>query len=113
MLTKKQNLSNTLLYVAVSWIVTPCSDVVGCRRLGRACCLHFLIPRGPCYYEPGCFSHFFFVFFLFSESCFKWSSCLSFTFLYAFASDAVYAFLLFIRFITWFRLCNYTSLRCL
>jgi hypothetical protein len=28
------------IQVAVFWIVTPCSDVVGYRRFGEPCCLH-------------------------------------------------------------------------
>jgi len=27
--------------VEVSWVVGPCSVMVGCHRFGRPCCLHF------------------------------------------------------------------------
>jgi hypothetical protein len=28
------------LQVMIFWVVTPCSDVVGCQRFGGPCCLH-------------------------------------------------------------------------
>jgi len=28
------------VHVAVFWVVTPCSDVVGYQRFGRPCCIH-------------------------------------------------------------------------
>jgi hypothetical protein len=34
---------NVLLLVLVFWIVTPCSDVAGYRRLGGPCCLHLQV----------------------------------------------------------------------
>jgi hypothetical protein len=41
---RKQRLHCSCVQVAVFWVVTPCSDVVGCRRFGGPCCfrLHHL-----------------------------------------------------------------------